>query len=46
MRSALEDLALTRLDVIHAGTETFPLGRNVRAVASTRILGDVRSFRR
>jgi uncharacterized protein len=32
MRSALQDLKLDRLDVIHAGGETFPLGPRVRAV--------------
>jgi predicted AAA+ superfamily ATPase len=33
MRIALADLALTRIDVIHAGTETFPLAPRIRAVA-------------
>lgn len=33
MRSALHDLALTRLDVVHAGSETFALDRRIRAVA-------------
>lgn len=41
MRSALEDLKLSRLDVIHAGKETFPLAPRVRAVAATRILDDL-----
>jgi len=30
MRSALADLRLSRLDVIHAGAETFPLARSPR----------------
>ncbi len=42
MRSAFADLGLTRLDVIHAGDETFPLGPKVRAVAAARILTDLR----
>jgi len=46
MRSALEDLQLTRLEIIHAGTETFSLGRNIRAVAAERLLDDVRPLRR
>jgi hypothetical protein len=41
MRSALDDLDLARLDVIHAGPETFPLGRRVRAVAASRVLADL-----
>jgi predicted AAA+ superfamily ATPase len=41
MRSALETLELRRLDVIHAGSETFPLARGIRAVAAERLLTDV-----
>lgn len=41
MRSALADLRLTRLDVIHSGLETFALGPRVRAVAFSRLLEDV-----
>jgi uncharacterized protein len=44
MRAALADLALTSLDVIHAGTDTFPLARGVRAVAAGRLLDDVKSL--
>jgi hypothetical protein len=42
MRSALEDLHLTRLDVVYAGTETFPLAPAIRAVAARRLLEDLR----
>jgi predicted AAA+ superfamily ATPase len=41
MRTALADLRLTRLDVIHAGQETFPLSKQIRAVALSRLLNDV-----
>ena len=41
MRSALQDLKLDRLDVLHAGGETFPLGPRVRAVAASRLLEDL-----
>lgn len=41
MRSALADLKLTRLDVIHAGERTFPLAERVRAVSASRLLKDV-----
>jgi len=41
MHSALADLRLTRLDVIHAGNETFPLAKKVRAVASGQILQEI-----
>ena len=45
MRSALEDLRLMRLDVVHAGSETFPLAPRVRAVAAHRILDDLKPLR-
>ena len=45
MRSAIRDLELRSLDVVHAGSETFPLGRNIRAVAAERILDDLRPLR-
>jgi predicted AAA+ superfamily ATPase len=41
MRIALEDLQLERLDVIHAGTETFPMAPRIRAVAIGRLTRDV-----
>jgi predicted AAA+ superfamily ATPase len=42
MRSALTDLGLQSLDVIHAGDETFPLANKVRAVACAKLLDDLR----
>lgn len=44
MRSALGDLHLERIDVIHAGEDTYPLGEKVRAVAFTRMHRDIRTF--
>ena len=41
MRSAMQTLRLTRLDVIHAGNETFPLGERIRAVSFHRLLEDL-----
>ncbi|HET6202714.1 MAG TPA: ATP-binding protein [Planctomycetota bacterium] len=41
MRSALEDLKLDRLDVLHAGAETYPLAPRIRAVAASRVLQDI-----
>lgn len=41
MRSALSDLKLQRLDVIHAGEETFPMAKEVRAVALSCLLDDL-----
>lgn len=38
MRSAIADLGLSRLEVIHAGPETFPMAKGVRAVAAGRLL--------
>jgi predicted AAA+ superfamily ATPase len=41
MRSALADLRLKQLDVIHAGDHTFALGRQIRAVALSRLTQDL-----
>ncbi len=41
MRSALQDLRLDGLDVLHAGEHTFPLAPRVRAVAASRLLEDM-----
>jgi predicted AAA+ superfamily ATPase len=41
MHIALADLALDRLDVIHAGQATFPMGERIRAVALSRLWTDV-----
>lgn len=41
MRSAMDDLGLSRLDVIHAGDHSFPLADHVRAIAGARILDDL-----
>ena len=41
MRTALKDLGLSRLDVIHAGDRTFPLAPRIRAVAISRVLHDL-----
>lgn len=46
MRSALEDLELSRLDLIYGGTETFPLAPKVRAVAARQILDEITSRHR
>lgn len=43
MQIAVDDLGLDRLDVIHRGPHTFPLGRRVRAVAAARLLEDVKA---
>jgi predicted AAA+ superfamily ATPase len=44
MKAALADLGLKRLDVIHAGESTFPLAAQIRAVACSRLLKDIRPF--
>ena len=41
MHAAIETLSLSRLDVIHAGSETFPLKKNIRAVAFRHLLTEV-----
>jgi predicted AAA+ superfamily ATPase len=46
MRSAQEAIGLTRLDLVHAGTETFSLARDVRAVAANRLTTDLKPLLR
>lgn len=41
MRTALADLKLRRLDVVHAGDATFPLAPKIRALALGRLLDDL-----
>jgi hypothetical protein len=41
MRSALQDLRLEQLDVIHAGDRTFDLAPRIRAVGLSRLLDDI-----
>ena len=41
MRVAMDDLHLDRLDVVHGGAETFPMGERVRALALRRVLSDL-----
>ena len=41
MRSALADLRLERIDIIHAGTDTFQLSNRVRALGLPRLLLDI-----
>ncbi len=45
MRSALADLKLDRLDVVHAGETTYALTNDVRAVAARRLLDDLSPLR-
>jgi uncharacterized protein len=41
IRTALDDLKLDRLDIIHAGQDTFLMDKKVRAVAFERLLDDI-----
>ena len=41
MRSALVDLKLLRIDVIHAGDNTYMIDRKIRAVSLQRLLDDI-----
>jgi hypothetical protein len=42
MRNAMSDLKLKQLDIIHAGDQTFQLSRQVRAVAFSKLLIDLK----
>lgn len=41
MLTSAKDLKLDRLDLVHAGSDTFPLPHDIRAVAAGRILQDI-----
>lgn len=41
MRNAITDLSLNRLYVVHAGSESFPLKKNVTAIAACNLLRDI-----
>ena len=41
MRSALTDLALDRLDVVHAGAHSFRLGPKIHAISAARLIDDI-----
>jgi predicted AAA+ superfamily ATPase len=41
MKVAIADLGLSRLNVIHGGSETFPLAKGIRAVSADRLVADL-----
>lgn len=41
VHAAIDALGLERVDIVHAGTETYPLAPKVRAVALSRVLEDL-----
>ena len=41
MRSALADLNLSRIDVIHAGDNTYMIDKKIRAVSLQRLIDDI-----
>jgi predicted AAA+ superfamily ATPase len=41
MRSAMEDLSLQKLYVVHAGNDTYPLAKNIQAVAAFSLLRSI-----
>ncbi len=41
MHAAMEGLELETLDVVHAGSRTFPLAKNIRALSLTRLKEDL-----
>lgn len=45
IRSAMETLALERVDVIHAGEDSYPLSRGVRAVALANVTKELSRLR-
>jgi hypothetical protein len=45
MHTALETLKLDELVIIHAGSESFPLRANIRAIALRRLRDDIEPIR-
>ena len=45
MHVAIEDLRLSRLDVVHAGSRSFPMHPKIRAIAMSRLLDDLKSLK-
>ncbi len=45
MHVALEDLRLSRIDVVHAGSRSFPMHPKIRAIALRRVLEDLEPLR-
>jgi len=45
MRSALSDLRLSRLHVIHAGDRSYPLGQKITAIALSDVLRQLKPMR-
>ena len=41
MHVALEDLRLSRIDVVHAGSRSFPMHQKIRAIALSRLTEDL-----
>jgi hypothetical protein len=46
MRIAVQDLKLGSLNVVHAGSESFPLAEDVHAVSLPRLLGSLKPLNR
>jgi len=42
---ALEDLRLSRVDVVHAGSRSFPMHPKIRAIALSRLLEDLKPLK-
>jgi predicted AAA+ superfamily ATPase len=45
MHASMEALGLSKLHVVHAGEESFPLSRDIQALAAGRIWQDLRPLR-
>ncbi len=45
MHVALEDLRLSRVDIVHAGSRSFPMHRKIRAIALGSLLEDLQPLR-
>jgi predicted AAA+ superfamily ATPase len=45
MHVALEDLRVSRIDVVHAGSRSFPMHQKIRAIALSRLMEDLKPLK-
>ena len=45
MHVALDDLRLSRVDVVHAGSKSFPMHQKIRAIALSRLMEDLKPLK-
>ncbi len=44
MKTAIEDLGLSSLTVVHAGEQSFPISKQIRAVSLQHVVAEIKSL--